>query len=268
MQYFESGYNGQAWQKRKSTQDIFYFEMKACEASLDFQSELKRAWDHLRQDSRGFRFIDDGSLVAQAVRNFLTEDEIVVPPESSTWDLPFHEWLKNKFEISHLSDAVFLEISRRSPGYTVWPLCSGRIINVNYRRSTQQVLGAPYWTFRESERFHKVRIAALDLGIQIEPDLLKLTPQLMRAYFLHPLHMEMYQDVAFKEPHNDFVERQIWKNVDSHIENLYPTSRIPSNPAVSEASASFPVHTLLQKYFGMKNDFHKSERSWYGTTIG
>ncbi len=270
MVYLESGYNGNPWIRRSSNEDLFYFDMKLCGSSKSFENEIDAAIDGMRKKYASWKFLDDGSLISQVLKPRLRPPEILSTTASDYFDSEFWNYLNSEYQIFNKKDLAFLTLSKNLSCPVLWPLASGLIINASYSRDLQKSLDIPYWVYVESERFHKLRLCCQELKLDVFPDLIKLTPQLMRSFFLHPLHLSLFSQKCYSEPHNDLIERQIWKLLLlSQDVNLYPTEWVPEKDYLTaysmEKVAQFPIHSFLSKYFNYKNNLHPKEQAWYGS---
>ncbi len=271
MIHLESGYNGKPWTKRFSNEDFFYFDMKSCDNSKSFENEIDAAIEGMRTKYSNWKFLDDGSLISQVIKYRLRPPEIQSTTASDYFDSEFWNHLNTEYQIFNRKDLALLTISKNLNCPVIWPFASGLIINASYSRDLQKSLDIPYWVFLESERFHKIRLCCQELKLDISPDLIKMTPELMRSFFLHPLHLTLFSQKSYSEPHNDLTERQIWKSLLlSQDVNLYPKEWVPKEDFLAtnspEKVAQFPIHSFLPKYFNYKSHLHSKEQEWYGST--
>ena len=257
MHNFESGYNGDPWSLRKLPEDVFYCELDSCAESEGFNKELVRA---LKE--KDYTLIDDGSLVSQALKGFFPQERTIRSDDLDP-DPNFQQEIKNKFEISNGVDLQLLSSCYKLNQPVCLPFSSGRIFNLNFRRTSQAEIGQPYFVFSEPERFHKLRMVAKTYKLPIIVDILKITPEVFRSYILHDLHMEIFKAESFPYPHNDLVERKIWASLNSRITDLYP--KIKSAPLEMGSYSHFPLHGLLRKYFYTNLKINLKEQELYGS---
>ncbi len=263
MQYYESGYNAIPWTTKTQMLDSFYFEFTACKASFDFHQELATALATFKN----WHFIFDNSLLANSVKSYFDEKRIICPKEKISIEPILKAHLERKFRITNEIDLTYIQICKNLNAPVLWPYASGRILNLNYRRVSDVELGLPYFVLIETERFHNLKMACQELGLEVAIDILKLTPTLFRSYLLHPYHLKMYSQKSWPLPHNDNVEREIWATL-TNISELYPltwNSGIANSNKVADVQvAHFPLHNLLRKYFNVTIEMNQSEAGLYG----
>jgi len=264
----ESGYNLHPRSWRRSHLDEFYIELPRVIESRSLSDELWTSLSEL-QSKQMYALIDDGSPLAQALRGQIPERIFPSRLESSPERTKFQKDIYSRFGVWRREHVLALTLAFELQRPLLLPSCSGRIINYNYRRVSQKEVGRPYWVFAYPESTHKAQLAAQELGLSITFDIFQAAPRLMRSYFLHPLHFEMYQAATFPYPHNDQVERRIWLGLVKGAADPYPPPvefNFEKQKPSFEQSAHIPMHTLIKKYFGAEVDINKCEIEIYGET--
>ena len=262
----ESGYNLQPGTWRKSQLDEFYIELPQALESRNLSEELAASITAL-QAKQNYALLDDGSPLAQALCSLFLERISLSQERPTPERSKFQQELYSRFGIWQEDHLLAFSLAYEMQRPLLLASCCGRIFNYNYRRVSRKEIARPYWVYGYPESLHKAQLAAQALGLTIIFDVFQSAPRLMRAYFLHPLHLEMYQAATLPFPHNDHVERQIWLSVLKGAGDMYPPRgavAVEGKKPPFEQAAHIPIHALIKKYFGAQHDINQSEIDIYG----
>lgn len=194
---------------------------------------------------------------------------------------------QTKNEIIHPSTIFFSpsDYQTRNNNVHALPLVQFRIHNINYCRSNQRSLGAPYWAHIQNNIPELIKDSLQERGIEVIVRPLENDKQLKNLLLLNRKLINWLQDPQNKEAHNDRIEREIVADElikrGIHFDSIYQTSlsdEVAQKPISLERYLikklqidtsliqykHYPLHRYYKKHFNIDLPINLNERSIYG----
>ncbi len=274
--FFESGFNGLAWSLATNPEfDQYYFDILPITDSRPFHEELRCALEELEKQRSDLAVVDDGSLEAALIKAISAKMTIVNLKDLPEPERDFINLCQEKYQLDDPEMILGLYAGNQFKQSLLFPRWQCRILNVNYSRSRGESIGQPYFVFVENEKFHRLRVAQLELGIWMSWNFLLSSPTLFRSYFFHP-EITKWLEMEFRNgPHNYEAERILFL---AELRRLGAFSGSTHKmkwdlgawskslkPRFPPQQAAFPLHLLFEKIFRCQSPHNKLERSLYGS---
>lgn len=277
--YYESGFNGKAWSLCEDPEtDIFYYHIDSIPASSNLHVEIKSALQTIEKRFTNLCIIDDGSSEAKILRLLGPHLEVISSSEMPVPDQKFVDYCEQTYGLDdpEMLMALYFAYDQQRP--LLCPRWEARVLNINFQRFSGRSLGRPYFVYVENEKFHKLAVAQKDLKVSLSWNFLKTSPELIRSYFTHPLMLNWLSLKSTEQAHNYLVERTIFDDVlqqlggvvdaDNERRSWFKSENIRTRKQHHPLQqASFPVHALFEKIFGLDLDINVLERKIYGSLL-